>query len=159
MRERAKDMPKIAIIGTREASKEKIALLAEKVNKILSNYQDPIYIVSGNAEGVDQVANLVLSFNFTHYLPWNNFNENLFLPFGNYITKGDDTTYDHHIKQLFPWVFNKSQGFIKLIRRNMFIINGCDLVIWYTGKGVTGGTAYGIKYAQFLGIKTFELKI
>lgn len=41
----------------------------------------------------------------------------------------------------------------------MFIVKDADIVFWYTGKGVTGGTSYGIKYAFYLCKELVEVKL
>ena len=41
----------------------------------------------------------------------------------------------------------------------MFIVQDADIVFWYTGKGIKGGTAYGIKYARYLSKPDIEVNI
>lgn len=152
---------RIAIIGTREVSKD----LLERIHKaIVTRFGLDIVVHSGGAVGVDQVAYKFDKANV--FLPWATYNVNE-RPKGNtarFIVKGDDTRYDAMLTKLFPHFVRMTEGVKKMIRRNAFIILGydgvprVDVVVWYTGKGVKGGTAYGVIIARHHGIKTIELK-
>lgn len=152
---------RIAIIGTREVKENHL----ERIHKaIVTRFGSDVVVHSGGAVGVDQVA---YKFSKTNvFLPWATYNVNE-RPKGNtakFIVKGDDTRYDEMIIKLFPHFTKMSEGVKKMIRRNAFIVLGydgvpkVDVVVWYTGKGVKGGTAYGVNIARHHGIKTVELK-
>lgn len=160
-------MPKIAIIGTREADAEQISFSVDFIKKYIEdNHLSDVYIYSGNAEGMDQVATKMKEhvMYVTHFLPWKDYNKHLFEEGCSYIYKGTHSKYDSIIYEMFPWIKNKPT-MLGLIRRNMFIILGdgynmsqkVDVVFYYTGKGIVGGTAYGIKTAQKFGIKIIEI--
>lgn len=178
-------MSVIAIIGTRDASLEKQKDLTEQIKKyLLENNIEVSMTYSGNALGVDQVAR---NFNNNiMWLPWSRYNEDqnpanykiyysVQAAVDNFkknnvssfaVTAGSDLRYDDFTQAQFPWFVTLSDGNRKLIRRNMFIILGdnsptfpqAEIVFWYTGKGITGGTAYGVNLAKYVGIKLVELK-
>lgn len=152
---------RIAIIGTREVTKDLLVRIHKAID---TRFGSDVVVHSGGAVGVDQVA---YKFSKTNvFLPWATYNINE-RPKGNkakFIVKGDDTRYDEMLIKLFPHFTRMSEGVKKLIRRNAFIVLGydgvpkVDVVVWYTGKGVKGGTAYGVIIARHHGIKTVELK-
>ena len=152
---------RVAIIGTREVTEKQL----ERIHKAIdTRFGSEIVVHSGGAVGVDQVAYKFSKVNV--FLPWATYNNNE-RPEGNtakFIVKGDDTRYDEMLTELFPHFTKMTQGVKKLLRRNAFIVLGydsvprVDTVVWYTGKGVKGGTAYGVIIARHHGIKTVELK-
>lgn len=152
---------RIAIIGTREVTKVQLVRIHKAID---TRFGSDVVVHSGGAVGVDQVA---YKFSKTNvFLPWATYNANV-RPKGNkakFIVKGDDTRYDEMLTKLFPHFTKMTQGVKKLLRRNAFIVLGyddvprVDTVVWYTGKGVKGGTAYGVIIARHHGIKTVELK-
>ena len=148
---------KIAVIGTRDESQ--LELAKENLFKFLDD-NNVTLVRSGNAYGSDQLANLFNGF-VEHYLPWKSYNEELRYSDVTYIL-GDVDIFDDKITELFPWVNNKN-GLKKLVRRNCAIILGIngddpvDAVLWHNPKGVTGGTAYGVKLAEHLGISTIRI--
>ena len=156
-------MPKrIAVIGTRDVDSVTVDTITKQVKE---TYGEDVIIYSGHAYGVDQVAS-----NFKHnhiFIPWNTYNKELRKPGTTYHVCGSDERYDTFIYNTFPHSVNFTDGVWKLVRRNAFIILGditldippVDLVLWYTGKGIAGGTAYGIKIAQVHNILTEEIII
>lgn len=159
-------MKTIAIIGTRDVSPEKMVKAIEFIEDYLFRNKITVEAVySGNAEGMDQVATYFSQFTTcVHFLPWKTYNIHLHNNSCIYELRGDNDLYDDLIYKLFPWIRTKPT-MLGLIRRNMFIILGdqtykrIDLLFWYTGKGVIGGTAYGIKTAVHFGIKLVEIII
>ncbi len=119
-------------------------------------------VVSGNAEGCDQASKIFK--NNYQYLPWKGYNSHL--PSEHTFVAGDITIYDNIIYELFPWVKGKSQGILKLVRRNMCMITGVnnnkrvDLVLYWapeSNNAVQGGTRYAVDYARSLGIECRNL--
>jgi hypothetical protein len=159
----------ISVIGTRKSNEESNLIIFNKIKEILKSrnlYPEDIEEVrSGNAYGVDQVANkfLDLGIKVKHYVVDDNHNPSLRRREAEYVIgKGD---YDELMYSLFPWIKKQSYYVKMLISRNMSIICGkkeekpSNLVFWFTGKGLTGGTSYGVKLARHLGIEDIEVTI
>lgn len=148
---------RIAIIGTREVSKDQIDEIFQIIE---SKYGQDVIVHSGNALGVDEVALRFKRVNI--FLPWSTYNEHLKVKGLFYSDKGNDDENDLSIQILFPHFSKLSIGAKKMIRRNFFIVMGdskmnippVDTVVFYTGKGVKGGTAYGVNIA-----KSFEIPV
>ena len=159
----------ISVIGTRDSNEENNLIIFNKIKEILKNrnlYPDDIEEVrSGNAYGVDQVANkfLDLGIKVKHYIVDNNHNYTLRRKEADYIVGTGD--YDELMYSLFPWIKQQSYYVKMLISRNMSIIcgkkeeNHSSIVFWFTGKGLKGGTSYGVKLARHLGIEDIEITI
>lgn len=156
----------IAIIGTREIKDTDHFKILDKILRYLTTNEllSSVDIVrSGNAEGVDQIANYfsVKGIRVIHYIINESHNYNLRSKTSEYVVGRG--SYDNLMYELFPWIKNSNEFVQGLISRNMSIIMGkegeprTDLVFWYTGKGVVGGTAYGVKLARHLGIKDVEI--
>lgn len=154
---------KVAIIGTRKVSDVKLKELSQGMNAFFKQFNLEVdYVYSGNAEGVDQIAN-EFGEKCVVWLPWRGHNKE-FLTNQKIEVVGDDCRYDALLDSMFDNFSQASPGVKKLIRRNAFIILGddkyppADIVLWHTGRGVKGGTAYGIKIAKRHGIRTVEFK-
>lgn len=156
----------ISIIGTREVTDADIDKLHELVTEFLDEHQLKVsFVYSGNAVGVDQLAK-----RWTHnvaWLPWLSYNNKL--PEPQYkIDVGHSSRYDIFLSNMFPYYNNLTDGVKKMLRRNVFIIFGesdvnpkgwpkTDLVFYYTGKGVKGGTKYGVEIAKHFNIPVVEI--
>jgi ribA/ribD-fused uncharacterized protein len=154
---------RVAIIGSRSfarASKE----IQDQARRFVQNFvaiHKPEWIVSGNAEGADNLSHLFD--NNLQYLPWPGYNKHLMVN-GKAIVAGDITSFDKEIFEMFPWIKNKSQGVLKLVRRNFAMIRGIEpgnqvdaILYWTESVQVTGGTKYAYELGKKLGIPMFRI--
>lgn len=154
---------RIAVIGSRQLSIQPKEI-KEKVAKAFKEFIDkhqPEWIISGNAEGADALSHLYS--NNLQYLPWPGYNKHLMVN-GKAIVAGDITSFDKEIFEMFPWIKNKSQGVLKLIRRNFAMIKGIKpgnqvdaILYWTESVQVTGGTKYAYELGKKLGIPIFRI--
>ncbi|NCC41235.1 MAG: hypothetical protein EOM21_17740 [Gammaproteobacteria bacterium] len=157
------EMKKMAIIGPRNIKSQK-AIEANIRKYLADNKLKYDIVVSGNAEGTDQIANSFASDHIVaHYLPWGIYNQELRKEGIRYITHPTEM-FDDQILELFPFMKDKGQGVWKLVRRNFQIILGkegeypVDVVFYHSEtKEVSGGTRYGYVIAKAHGIKTVRV--
>jgi len=158
---------KAAIIGTRDL-KNREGVIRNIFSYVLKNNLDIDFIVSGNAEGTDQIANYFAQKHICvlHYLPWNSYNKHLRQDQNPNIryTTNVITKFDKHIIQLFPHMKNQKESVWNLIRRNYQIIlgeygdNPVDIVFYHVNtEEVSGGTRYGVLLAEQYNIKTVRV--
>lgn len=155
---------RIAVIGSRQLavqSKE----IKENVTKAFKEFvetHNPEWIVSGNAEGADNLSHLYD--NNLQYLPWPGYNQHLMVN-GKSIVAGNITSFDKEIFEMFPWMKTKvNSPVMKLIRRNFAMIRGIKpgnqvdaILYWVPGNEVTSGTKYAYDLGKKLGIPMFPL--
>lgn len=155
---------RIAVIGSRQLavqSKE----IKENVTKAFKEFVEthkPEWIVSGNAEGADNLSHLYD--NNLQYLPWPGYNKHLMVN-GKSIVAGNITVFDKEIFEMFPWMKTKvNSPVMKLIRRNFAMIRGIKpgnqvdaILYWVPGNEVTSGTKYAYDLGKKLGIPMFPL--
>ena len=155
---------RISIIGNRslaKASKEVQCQAIDFVQQFVATHK-PEWIVSGNAVGADQLSHLFN--NNLQYLPWEGYNNHLMVN-GNSVVAGEIKIFDEEIFEMFPWIKNKSQGVLKLIRRNFAMIRGVKpgnqvdaILYWTESVQVTGGPKYAYDLGYWkLGIPTFPI--
>lgn len=149
-------------IGSRETPKHVLDMMSDIATLLAI---DGHICNTGAALGADQAfangANRVRGA-IELALPWWNYEQAWVKTLHN----ANITIYDERIhiaatnsvKQFHPYYQKLKQGAFKLHARNYLIIEGCGFIICWTVDGKdTGGTGQGIRIAQSLGIRIYNL--
>ena len=164
-------MKAYAGIGSRDITIEERIKIAEVAEK-LANFDYICY--SGNASGADNAFQLNSKGKCVLYLPWDNFNFNVFRPIINdncleYLTVGDCLEGVESVDEFHPNPDTLSQGVVKLMARNYYQIYGIEnrfpkveLVVCCADQdnlgNVLGGTGQAVRIAKHEGISIVNIR-
>jgi predicted Rossmann-fold nucleotide-binding protein len=151
-------MSKIAIIGTREPSREKFELLRDIAAYLARKGHT---IATGGAYGCDQAAmegaSSVNPQLLQVFLPWVSYNKEI-VPANCIVFTNQSKEAIESVKIYHPAYDRLTQGALKLHARNYDIINGCKYVIALPShKPGGGGTGQGIRIATDMRIKLYNM--
>lgn len=146
---------KVAIIGTREPSREQIENAAA-VARLVSAKGDSV--ATGGAYGIDLVAmdNTEPGCLFV-YLPWASYNRSIVPSHARLVIydPARDVDWRESVLRLHPAPTRLTRGALALHARNYGIVADADLVVAFP-SAAGGGTAQGIRIAASLNIPTLR---